>query len=297
MLNEEYPKPELLTKNSPTKLEPKLTPQYEPDEVAILSTYFWSHESETPERRAKIILKHDLHTKNLILIPVCKHLHWTLLGIRNLKTVIEHNKAGKVSSEKKIIEAFTLDSLGRGDAKMENTCGKRVKEFVKEIFESQGQETPVHERRSKTGKEKNQLDCSNVVNRPRQPDGWSCGYFILRYIETILAHHPKNKPLENIDWTPTEDRHYKFKVIEICKKLKIYSDTNDLLVKHEKHELAQMKYMLEDSQDLFVVEKTICEEKPFSPNFSHDFREDDFLKDDVSEKANNKARDVWGKKI
>merc|ERR1712071_455499 len=76
-----------------------------------------------------------------------------------------------------------------------------------------------------------------------------------------------------------------------------------LLQKYEKNESDQLKYMLEDSQDLFVVEKTICEEKPFSPSpvhsqnlYSQDFQEEDFLKDD-SEERKNKVRDVWNNKF
>ena len=74
------------------------------------------------------------------------------------------------------------------------------------------------------------------------------------HAETILAHHPKTKSLEQIDWTPTEDRHYKYKVIEICKHLKNYSDQNSLLeiYKYQNRESNQMKFMLEDSQEPLV---------------------------------------------
>ena len=82
------------------------------------------------------------------------------------------------------------------------------------------------------------------------------------------------------------------------------------IYKYQNRESNQMKFMLEDSQDLFVVEKTICEEKPISPSSpvnhaqtdsenmvsTDEFGEEEvFLKDD-SEKVGDKVRNAWANK-
>ena len=51
-----------------------------------------------------------------------------------------------------------------------------------------------------------------------------------------MLYHEPSKALTEIDWTATEDVHYKFKVIDVCKKIKSASDEMGLLDKFNQNE-------------------------------------------------------------
>jgi hypothetical protein len=141
-----------------------------PLKTAVLGLYvlfFWSHEDFTTDGLKTTIRNFDLVEKS-ILIPVCHNFHWTLIIIKNVKNAIHDDNVR--------VECFLFDSTSSNSSRFGLNNLKKMKIFDNNIFKSAGKPSPIHEKKTKSGKLKNRVDTINITNTPKQDDAWSCGY-------------------------------------------------------------------------------------------------------------------------
>ena len=62
---------------------------------------------------------------------------------------------------------------------------------------------------------------------------WSCGFFVCRFIDTIMKSYKPKTSINALDWSTTEG-HYKPVVVDIFLKMKKYYDEENEINLFEK---------------------------------------------------------------
>ena len=153
-------------------VENKFKPAYSPDQISVLSSYFFQ-DIQNDDRVARHVGRKNLAKKSIILIPINQRdrFHWKLSTMIGLDQAIRTVRAGG----RGLVSVIEHDSLAQGS----NIFGDKEEmqawpKVVKAAITAEGLSGEIDVK---------------FLRAPmiRQKDGWSCGWLMLRLVGIILA--------------------------------------------------------------------------------------------------------------